>query len=263
PGGTFPWWKAGSRDAAWWNQWFARYRVFALHHADIATQTGAGAIIIGGDWLSPAMPGGRLADGSPSGVPEDAENRWRVLIAEIRSHFTGKVLWAVDYAEEMQSAPAFIESVDTIYLEIYTSLGDSGYTHDTLVTNLEAILDGKVALLQQRFSKPVILAPAYPSANGAAQACVPDPQGEQGACLALNQIEPGYSSSSVVNSNLQEQVDIYNALFAAVNQRSWITGLISRGYFPPVPLQDSSISVHGKPAMDVLWYWFPKLTASK
>ncbi|MDD5371571.1 MAG: hypothetical protein PHQ40_21030, partial [Anaerolineaceae bacterium] len=42
PGGTFPWWKAGSRDAAWWNQWFARYRVFALHHADIATQTGAG-----------------------------------------------------------------------------------------------------------------------------------------------------------------------------------------------------------------------------
>jgi hypothetical protein len=29
-----------------------------------------------------------------------------------------------------------------------------------------------------------------------------------------------------------------------------------RGYYA---LQDKSASVHGKPAADILWYWFPRL----
>jgi hypothetical protein len=54
-------------------------------------------------------------------------------------------------------------------------------------------------------------------------------------------------------------VDIYDALFNAVNARAWVSGLVSRGYFQPVALQDKSASIHGKPAADLLWYWFPRL----
>ena len=48
----------------------------------------------------------------------------------------------------------------------------------------------------------------------------------------------------------------------AINTRPWVGGIISRGYYPPAMLQDKSASVHGKPAADLLWYWFPRLTGA-
>jgi hypothetical protein len=62
--------------------------------------------------------------------------------------------------------------------------------------------------------------------------------------------------------DLQQQADIYDAVFNAVNARSWVGGLVSRGYFAPAALQDKSASIHGKPAADLLWYWFPRLLGS-
>jgi hypothetical protein len=47
----------------------------------------------------------------------------------------------------------------------------------------------------------------------------------------------------------------------AANQVEWVEGLVSRGYYPPAALQDAGMSVHGKPARGVLWYWFQRLVA--
>ena len=55
------------------------------------------------------------------------------------------------------------------------------------------------------------------------------------------------------------QADVYQAMLNAVNSRTWIGGFVSRGYYPPVALQDASASIHGKPASDELWYWYPRL----
>jgi hypothetical protein len=62
-----------------------------------------------------------------------------------------------------------------------------------------------------------------------------------------------------VNLDTQQQVNLYDALFNAINARSWVSGFVSRGYFQPVALLDKSASVHGKPAADLLWYWYPRL----
>jgi hypothetical protein len=48
-------------------------------------------------------------------------------------------------------------------------------------------------------------------------------------------------------------------MFNAINARSWVSGFVSRGYYVPAALQDKSASIHGKPASDLLWYWFPRL----
>jgi hypothetical protein len=63
-----------------------------------------------------------------------------------------------------------------------------------------------------------------------------------------------------VSLNLQLQADLYEAVLTAVNGRPWISGVVSRGYYPPAALRDKSASVHGKPAADILWYWYPRLT---
>ena len=116
-GGTaVEWWADAKRDFPWWVVWFEQYSNFILHHAELAARNDAQALVLGGDWLAPAMPGGRLADGSPSGVPADAEGRWRELINKVRQRYTGKIWWALPFSQAVAGTPPFLDAVDGIYL---------------------------------------------------------------------------------------------------------------------------------------------------
>ena len=247
PGARLPsdpqtWWESSPRDEAWWNTWFERYAAFANYHADLATRTGAGALILGGDWLTPAMPSG-LIDGSSSGVPADADARWQSIINDVRSRFTGSLYWALPYSGELGSIPNFVKGMDGIYLLWTVPL--SGSSVDQYSAAAGQMLDADIQPLQAEIQKPVILAVAYPSDDLAASASLAEP----------SLFQPGSTHAAV---NLQAQTDLYQALLMAVNERSWLGGFISRGFYPPVVLQDASASVHGKPTADLLWYWFPR-----
>ena len=191
--------------------------------------------------MTPALPGGQV-NGASSGVPADAETRWENIIADVRQHFSGQVLWAVSYPGGLQSAPGFCKSLDGIYLLWYAPL--SGSSVDDLKTAAGQLLDKDIQPFQTAEGKPVILAVAYPSADSAAVASLP--------AQAFLQL-PGKTQAQV---NLQAQADVYQALLMAVNERAWLGGFVSRGYYPPAAMQDASDSVHGKPAEDELWYWF-------
>ena len=99
-------WASAPKNGDWWQTWFDHYRAFIINFADLATQSGAQTLILGGDWIEPALPGGTLADGlTSSGVPSDAETRWKAIIAEVRTHFRGKILWALPYEQEYVDTP--------------------------------------------------------------------------------------------------------------------------------------------------------------
>jgi hypothetical protein len=217
------WWAEAQRDdPGWWPVWFAEYRTFVLHHAELASQSQAEAIILGGDWLAPALPGGVLADGSPSGVPEDAEQRWRDLIAEVRSRFSGQVVWSIS-STGIEEPPPFLDAVDQIYLTLRLEPGQS--FSSILGMELGGWLDGVVWPVQILAEKPLALAVELPA-----------------------------------SPNLQMQVNQYHTALSAAAEREWITGFIGQGYFPPAALKDASTSVHGKPASDLLEAWFRTLS---
>ncbi len=250
------WWQQAPRDAIWWQKWFEHYQAFLRHHADLAAQHGAQAIILGGEWVAPALPGG-MVDGVPSGVPEDADARWRALIADVRKRFNGQVWWALPYTSgNLQSAPAFLEEVDAIYLLWYAPLSVSASPEkDEMVSEAGRLLDEEVDAFHTAVEKPLVLALAVPSARGAATACLPDGEGGCLHWMALSRPNPDIPSIAL---DLQAQMDVYEAILLAVNERTWVSGVVSRGYYPPAMLRDKSASVHGKPAADLLWYWFPR-----
>ncbi len=249
------WWLASTRDAGWWQTWFDRYRTYLLHFADFASRNSINALIIGGPELQPALPGGKLFDGSSSGVPDDAEMRWRQLIAEVRTHYTGTLLWALPYSGTFDNAPAFISAFDQIYLLWSAPLTDVNESLETdLADEFGRQLDEVVFPAIEPFQKTVVIGLAYPSADGAATSCVR----VDGTCQNLERLRANDPSLGVA-VDLNEQADIYDAALTAINPRTWVAGLVSRGYFPAATLQDFSPSVHGKPAGDVLWYWFPRL----
>ncbi len=239
------WWQSAPHDSAWWNTWFDRYEAFAVYHADLAAQSGAQALILGGEWVVPALPGG-LINGSSSGVPADAETRWRAILTVVRAHYGGSVLWAVSYPDDLASTPTFARDLDGVYLLWYAPLsGSTSPGVDELRVSAGALLDNEIQPFQAALGKPVIIAAAYPSADGAAMDWIP----------SRAVLQPGITQRAV---NLQAQADIYQSLLAAVNERAWLGGFVSRGYYPPTVLHDASASVHGKPAADILWYWYPR-----
>jgi hypothetical protein len=196
------------------------------------------------------LPNGTLLDGSPSGVPEDAASRWLDLIQEVRQHFNGTLLWAQPYQPENTEFPPFINEVDQIYLLWSAKLIDNNSGDvDQMTTEANRLLDADVKPLADQLQKPIVVAVAYPSAQGGASGCVPDPLGD---CLAFDALLPQRPDIPTAELDLQEQANAYNAMLQAVAGRDWISGFVSRGYFPPAILQDKSTSIHGKPAAEIL-----------
>jgi hypothetical protein len=252
-------WLKGARDLSWWQVWFERYRNFVLHHADLAAKSGAQALILGGDWVIPALPNGTLPDKSPSGVPIDAEARWRMLLNEVKAHYGGPLFWSISYTQATTSPPPFLDYVDGIYLEWSEPLVAKGKTYQSqaeLDKEAARIFDNGLIPLEARYKKPLILSVYYPSADGAATGCLPTADGN---CLDLQLLERPNPDIATVQLDLQEQVDLYSSILSVVNQRNWINGFVSGGYYPPVILRDKSTSIHGKPTEELLAYWFTNL----
>ena len=250
------WWSTAARDDGWWQSWFDRYRRFILYHADLAAQTGAKAFILGDESILPALPGGILADGSPSGVPGNASEQWATLITDIRTHYTGKLLWFIPLAGEMPAPPQFIESVDQLYVQISPPISSSDQASmPEMEDDLAAILDEKVLALQEDTNQPIILGLLFPSVSGAMDGCA----GSSDECISPGTMQqPAYAYPGNELS-FKDQANAYSAILSVLNQRSWISGFYASGYYPPVSLKDMSTSVRGKPASDVLWYWYPRL----
>jgi hypothetical protein len=117
-------------------------------------------------------------------------------------------------------------------------------------------MDTDLLPFQQHWGKPLVLAVSYPSVTGGSTGCLPAPQG---GCLPADALDQPNPDQPNLPLDLNDQANAYNALLLAVNERLWISGFVSQGFYPPLPLQDKSPSVHGKPASGALWFWFPKL----
>jgi hypothetical protein len=252
--GLTEWWETADRDLSWWYSWYDRYQTFLLHHASFAEQVGARALIIGGPEVAPSFPKGRLPDGSPSGTPDEAESRWREIIVEVRKRYSGPLMLALPYHGEYVSPPPFLQEFDQVYLLWHAPLMDkTEASYVELSAEFDNLLERDVRPLRFNSGKPIVVAISYPSIDGAMQGC-------RLYDLDCIDFHKGLQSEAVV-IDLQEQVDIYNAALTAINNRDWIDGFVSRGYFPLIASQDGSASVYGKPAWDVLWYWYPRLLA--
>lgn len=252
-------WNAAPRDPTWWQSWFEQYRAFAVHHADLAAQTGSQALILGGDWLAPALPEGTLPDGSSSGVPADADLRWKAILDEVRQHFSGPVWWGLPLEAGLATnPPSFLGDVDAIYVLWDAPLSaDATASKGDLELEAGSLLDSEIAPLASISSKPIFLGLAYPSVQGVRIGC----PGGSGQCMHWDQLnQPGDPTAAAVD--LSGQADLYEAMLNAINSRAYVAGIVSRGFYPPTLLQDKSASVHGKPAADLLWYWFPRLTGA-
>jgi hypothetical protein len=252
------WWAESGRDLSWWTVWFETYRSFILTYAHAATEIGINKLILGGPEVTPALPQGVLGDGSPSGVPRDSEAQWKNLIQELRRIYPGRIGFEIELGEELQNPPPFLEAIDEIFIYWHAPLTEGEMKSFTeLQSVVGSLIDEQLLNNPLLLGKPIVFNVEYLSVGVSASACAKAPDG---SCRPPTVFDQGAIVDQDLSPDLEGQADVINAVILETYARPEIRGFYIRGYNPVVALQDKSASVNGKPARDVLWYWYPRLT---
>lgn len=221
-------WDEANKDSGWWQSYHDRYQRFILNYADLAQLMDVEAIIIGDPTVLQQM------ESSP-----DSEARWLQLISDIRTRYKGKIIAAISLPAERE-VPGWISEVDQVYVLFAPDLSNSA----NLIEAFGQQLDSLVYPVVERYGKPIIIGINNPSNAYSLTGCIDI----NGSCLTS--IQTGYPVDTTL------QAHIINAAVVASFSRSWISGFISREYYPYIKTQDNGPSVYGKPSSDVLWFWY-------
>ncbi|MCK7530752.1 MAG: hypothetical protein MZV63_06760 [Marinilabiliales bacterium] len=179
-------------------------------------------------------------------------------MAEVRQHFAGPgplrpALHKHRPPAARQPAQKHRRHVPALVRKTQRRVRSGQGSHDRRSGRL---LDENIFPVQAQVGKPVILGLSYPPrAVPPADAC---PSQAEAVWIGPRSIVPTPTSRTSASTSSSSSTSTTPSL-NAVNGRSWVSGVVSRGYFPPAALQDKSASVHGKPAADLLWFWFPRL----
>jgi hypothetical protein len=244
PGTAGDYWKSAKRDEGWWITWFETYHRYIMQVTEWADLNEVDGIIIGDPSVMPSFSKGKLADGTSSKPPADADDQWRQLASDIRSRYSGMILGALSYPNTQKLIPGWLDSVDQLYVLYSPALSqNSAASVQELIPSLAQDLENGLFPDINPLGKNVVLGVNYPSASNAFAGC----SDTLGSCLDNWGVSP---------VDLDVQARIYNAAIIAAGKEPWINGFVSRNYEPIVSLQDSSTSINGKPAFDVLWFWY-------
>lgn len=236
------------QNKSWQQSWFDSYRQFVLNYAKLAEITNTEYLFVGDKNLLASLPDQNAYNA------DQLEDQWLSLISDIRSEYGGKLVWAANAGAEMDPLPEFIDAFDEIYVSMDSPLSEgNSASFNQIAYGFTRNLDNFLYEVYRSTLKPVTLAFAYPSVDGAVQ-----------GCQLLNNdcnndglfVEEEVSDQTL---NLFEQAEIYNAIFPTAASREWITGISIRGYIPGGTSDDPTSSIAGKPAKDVIQHWFSGL----
>ena len=244
--GADKWWQSQPTDEeTFWLQFLTEHRNFVYQYANLAALAGADEIILGGDWLLPALP----EDGHFEiySQPGNIEMIWADTLIGVRERFQGKISFVVSL-ELAGNPPEFLSQVDTIYLAWDLPL--EKISSDAM----GSALDEHAQTLASEVHKPVVILAAIPSVQGYELDCIPSPNAA-GDCLDTSNLKIGPTLENPAASDLEMQADYYYALLTAVSERDWVAGVVTQGYYPDLALNDTSASIHGKPAEQIFNSW--------
>jgi len=221
-------WNGTITNDGWWQTFYDRYERFIVNYADLAEIMGASAIILGDPSVAPSM------DQNP-----EAEKRWLQLIDDVRARFSGQIIGVIALPST-QSLPTWLTNVDMIYVLFSPEVEHP----ESIIDEFSNQLDTTVYPIYQEYQKPIIVGVNFSSNDNAFNGCID----LNGSCAFNN--DPGGTI------NLLNQASLYNAISAATFSKTWVSGLISRGYYPFLKSTDSGSSIYGKSAFDILWFWY-------
>jgi hypothetical protein len=258
PDTALKWWQSQpTSEETFWLNFLTEYRGFINQYADLAATSGVETLILGGEWIFPALP---VEDNFQTySQPGNIETIWAETIQGVRERFSGTIGFVLS-PEMSGDPPAFLSEVDVLYL-LWDQPLDENISNKEMLNQLGSALDEIAEPLVSEVEKPLVILLAIPSLQGYHQTCIPSPN-DEGDCVDTSNLMLGPAPENPAAADLQMQADYYYAFLSAVTEREWIAGVISQGYFPELALHDSSTSIHGKPAEEIFERWLMQVSGN-
>jgi len=225
--------------------WFEKYQNSILDYAKLPEIGSTDILILGGEWITPYLPPDPQ-NKYQSRALGNADTDWIELIHSIKASFKGKVFFALPAGIEFSAPPLFLDEVDGIYF----ILDPAVYAKNDIKTTLINIIDGPIKEISRIYEKPVIIGFRAPSVSPKVglQASM-----SESDCLNKGKIWIEWLDKYPVD--LQIQLNTYQLVLETINERDWIDGFVSQGFFPGINQYDYSSNILGKPAYELLTYW--------
>ena len=180
-----------------------------------------------------------------------SEDYWIDIINQCKKIYAGEIVLAIPFSQMNKEKANIIRASDAIYiiLDQPFDMGNDSefYIHSKIAASL--FLRSEISEIKDQFVKPIYIGISYPSDGMLISSC---DTSRQLFCLDFSPM----NAQSPMVSDQQVQVDFYNALLSEIMACPFVNGVFSRSFFYPLKLSDQSSSIYGKPAMDVLWYWY-------
>jgi len=206
--------------AADWAAWFASYRPFILHYAEMAERTACEIFCVGCELGTTAV---------------HAEE-WRAIVAAVRGVYSGRLTYADNQVEYAPDAVTWWDAVDFIGQDAYPTL--TAIVAPTVGDLMAGWVPfrAKLQALAERWDKPLILTEiGCRSIAGGAQN--PWDWQRQGAV------------------DLDVQANFYEAALSSVAGLDWLRGIYWWQWSPDPGdggVDDTGYTPHGKPAEEIL-----------
>jgi hypothetical protein len=244
-------WPDQALSQAWWASWFEHYRSFLLTYASLP---GVTKLIISASQIEPSLPSDQ------ANAPVNAEFRWREMLSEVKQVFEGTLAIELELGEALQTIPPILDEFDEVHIYWHPSLAETNQLDTSLMQlNASRWIDEVLLAQPELQNMRIILSVEYLSVDGGATACSPAPDQN---CRRASEFDNGSVVDPELPVDLEEQVAAINASLLEAYGHAEIVGFYVRRYNPAVSLQDKSASVNGKPAFELLKYWYPRLVGT-
>ena len=216
----------GFTDADW-AAWFASYRPFILHYAEMAERTGCELFCVGCELGTTAVHAAA----------------WREIVAAVRSVYSGPLTYADNQVEMSLDAVSWWDAVDYIGQDAYPTL--TTVTEPTVEDLLAGwtVFRARLQRLSESWDKPLILT-------------------EIGCRSVAGGAQNPWDWRRAGAPDMSVQAAFYEAACRAVDGRSWLRGMYWWEWSPDPDdggPGDTGYTPHGKPAEGVLRAWYARL----
>jgi hypothetical protein len=235
------------------NAWFASYRAFMNHYADLADELGVDTFAIGAELTSMTVPA--------------YSSTWRSIIAGIRQRYSGKLTYGSVYGDHVD----FWDALDYFGIDWYMSLAAASAIGQPTLSPADRNLG--VDAIADRWSN-------FTDEYGITHHYLwwlEDQYRRWGKKIVFNElgypsnqealVNPfsSYSPTGTVDTNMQARA--YCGAFQALATRPWVKGIyIWQWYWKDRsihPATDTDQSPQNKPAEDVIRTWFEPRRAAQ
>lgn len=231
------------RDMQQWDRWWQDYSAFLVHYAKVADEKNVPVYCLGCEMNS----------------TEEYEQRWRMLIEQIRNVYPGLLTYDINHGREDELK--WWDAVDLISVSAYYQVPPAGgrpveeaiqqtTSVEEIKDHLETIKD-RLAQLSAEHKKPILFI----------ETGVTNVRG----CARYPWSHPDERSGTPLDE--QEQANYYQAMSEVFWDEPWFMGFCwwdwpARLYDRSAAAENRGFCVYGKQAEDVLREWYAKPRAA-